>query len=63
VLDFATDSGDISRLVIDYARKVDAKATVEAIDRQSSTLEIARSLSANYPEIVSAARRSGSSRK
>jgi 2-polyprenyl-3-methyl-5-hydroxy-6-metoxy-1,4-benzoquinol methylase len=51
VLDLATGSGDIPRLVIDYARKVDATITVEAIDQQSSTLEIARSLSAGYPEI------------
>jgi 2-polyprenyl-3-methyl-5-hydroxy-6-metoxy-1,4-benzoquinol methylase len=51
VLDLATGSGDIPRLVVDYARKVGAKATVEAIDQQSSTLEIARGLSANYPEI------------
>ncbi len=51
VLDLATGSGDIPRLVIDYARKVGATVTVEAIDQQSSTLEIARGLSAGYPEI------------
>lgn len=51
VLDLATGSGDIPRLVIDYARKVRATVTVEAIDQQSSTLEIARGLSAHYPEI------------
>ncbi|MEY2562047.1 MAG: hypothetical protein QOH88_240 [Verrucomicrobiota bacterium] len=51
VLDLATGSGDIPRLVIDYARKVGAQATVEAIDQQSSTLEIARKLSGDYPEI------------
>jgi ubiquinone/menaquinone biosynthesis C-methylase UbiE len=51
VLDLATGSGDIPRLVVDYARKVGATVTVEAIDRQSSTLEIARELSAGYPEI------------
>jgi 2-polyprenyl-3-methyl-5-hydroxy-6-metoxy-1,4-benzoquinol methylase len=51
VLDLATGSGDIPRLVIDYARKVGATATVEAIDQQSSTLEIARGLSADHPEI------------
>ena len=49
VLDLATGSGDIPRLVIDYARKVGATVTVEAIDQQSSTLEIARGLSADYP--------------
>jgi len=51
VLDLATGSGDIPRLVVDYARKVGAIVTVEAIDQQSSTLEIARGLSADYPEI------------
>jgi len=51
VLDLATGSGDIPRLVIDYARKVGATVAVEAIDQQSSTLEIARGLSADYPEI------------
>lgn len=51
MLDLATGSGDIPRLVIDYARKVGATVTVEAIDQQSSTLEIARGLSAAYPEI------------
>ena len=51
VLDLATGSGDIPRLVIDYARKVGATVTVEAIDQQTSTLEIARGLSAAYPEI------------
>lgn len=51
VLDLATGSGDIPRLVIDYARKIGAKVTVDAVDQQSSTLEIARGLSADYPEI------------
>jgi 2-polyprenyl-3-methyl-5-hydroxy-6-metoxy-1,4-benzoquinol methylase len=51
VLDLATGSGDIPRLVVDYARQVGATVTVEAIDQQGSTLEIARDLSAGYPEI------------
>lgn len=51
VLDLATGSGDIPRLVIDHARRVGATVTVDAIDQQSSTLEIARGLSADYPEI------------
>jgi SAM-dependent methyltransferase len=51
VLDLATGSGDIPRLVIDYARSAGANVTVDAIDQQSSTLEIARGLSADYPEI------------
>ena len=44
VLDLATGSGDIPRLVTNYARKVGATVTVDAIDQQSSTLEIARGL-------------------
>lgn len=51
VLDLATGSGDIPRLVVDYARKVGATVTIDAIDQQPSTLEIARDLSAGYPEI------------
>ncbi|HMG06194.1 MAG TPA: methyltransferase domain-containing protein [Chthoniobacterales bacterium] len=51
VLDLATGSGDIPRLVVDYARKSGASVTVEAVDQQGSTLEIARGLSADYPEI------------
>lgn len=51
VLDLATGSGDIPRLVIDHAREIGAKVTVDAVDQQSSTLEIARGLSADYPEI------------
>ena len=51
VLDLATGSGDIPRLVVDYTRQVGAAVTVDAIDQQSSTLEIARGLSAGYPEI------------
>lgn len=51
VLDLATGSGDIPRLIVDYARRVKATVTVDAVDRQTSTLEIARGLSAGYPEI------------
>ena len=51
VLDFATGSGDIPRLVVDYAGKIGAAVNVQAIDQQASTLEIARSLSGRYPEI------------
>ena len=51
VLDLATGSGDIPRLVVDYAREIGANLRVDAVDQQSSTLEIARTLSANYPEI------------
>jgi len=51
MIDLATGSGDIPRLMVDYARKVDASLRVDAIDFQLSTLEIARELSGDYPEV------------
>ncbi len=51
ILDLATGSGDIPRLLVDYARKVGAAVAVDAVDQQPSTLEIARNLSGDYPEI------------
>ncbi len=51
VVDLATGSGDIPRLLVDHARKIGAQIEVDAVDRQAATLEIARSLSAGYPEI------------
>ena len=51
VLDLATGSGDIPRFVVDHGRKIGAAVTVHAGDQQRSNLEIARSLSADYPEI------------
>jgi 2-polyprenyl-3-methyl-5-hydroxy-6-metoxy-1,4-benzoquinol methylase len=51
IVDLATGSGDIPRLIVDYAQKIGAKVEVDALDRQPATLEIARNLSGNYPEI------------
>lgn len=51
VVDLATGSGDIPRLIADHARKVGAKIDIDALDRQPATLEIARRLSLDYPEI------------
>jgi 2-polyprenyl-3-methyl-5-hydroxy-6-metoxy-1,4-benzoquinol methylase len=51
VLDLATGSGDIPRLIVDYAREIGAVVTVDAIDQQRSTVEIARGLSRDYSEI------------
>jgi 2-polyprenyl-3-methyl-5-hydroxy-6-metoxy-1,4-benzoquinol methylase len=51
VADLATGSGDIPRLIVDYARQISAKVEIDALDRQPATLEIARTLSADYPEI------------
>lgn len=51
VLDLATASGDIPRLIVDYARRIGATVTVDAVEQQESTLAIARTLSADYPGI------------
>src|ERR1700737_4113318 len=51
IVDLATGSGDIPRLIVDHARKIGAKVQIEAVDQQRSTLEIARKLSADYAEI------------
>ena len=44
VVDLATGSGDIPRLLVDHARKIGAQIEVDAVDRQAATL-------ANRPEI------------
>jgi 2-polyprenyl-3-methyl-5-hydroxy-6-metoxy-1,4-benzoquinol methylase len=51
IVDLATGSGDIPRLIVDYARNIGTKVEIDALDRQSATLEIAKKLSAAYPEI------------
>jgi 2-polyprenyl-3-methyl-5-hydroxy-6-metoxy-1,4-benzoquinol methylase len=51
IVDLATGSGDIPRLLVDHARTIGAQIEIEAVDQQAATLEIARSLSADYPEI------------
>ena len=51
IVDLATGSGDIPRLIVRYARKIGANVRIDAFDRQSATLEIARKLSPAYPEI------------
>ena len=51
IVDLATGSGDIPRLLVDHARRIGARIEVDAVDHQAATLEIARTLSADYPEI------------
>ena len=51
IVDLATGSGDIPRLIVDHARKVGASVQIEALDQQGATIEIARKLSVDYPEI------------
>ena len=52
IVDLATGSGDIPRLIAKYGRKIGAELRIDALDRQSATLEIAKKLSTNYPEIT-----------
>jgi 2-polyprenyl-3-methyl-5-hydroxy-6-metoxy-1,4-benzoquinol methylase len=52
IVDLATGSGDIPRLIVDLARKVGASVQIDALDQQASTLEIARKLSADYTEVT-----------
>ncbi len=51
IADLATGSGDIPRLIADHARKVGAEVSIDAVDQQSATLEIAKELSVNYPNV------------
>ena len=51
ILDLATGSGDIPRLVVEFARKAGGQVEIDAVDLQASTIEIARQLSAGFPEI------------
>lgn len=52
VLDLATGSADIPRLVADHARRVGAETHIVAVDFQPATVATARRMSADYPEIV-----------
>ncbi len=52
VLDLCTASGDIPRLMVDWARAHRVSLRIEAVDYQASTLAIARRLSAGHPEIT-----------
>jgi SAM-dependent methyltransferase len=52
VLDLATGSADIPRLIANHARRVRAHVQITAVDFQTTTLQIARRLSADYPEII-----------
>jgi 2-polyprenyl-3-methyl-5-hydroxy-6-metoxy-1,4-benzoquinol methylase len=51
IVDLATGSGDIPRLIVDFARTVGARVQIDALDRQPATLEIATKLSIDYSEI------------
>src|SRR5437870_1204245 len=51
VLDLATGSGDIPRMIVRFVRQLKADVRIDAVDFQASTIEIARRLSAEFPEI------------
>lgn len=51
ILDVATGSADIPRLVADHARHVGADVRIDALDQQPATLEVAKKLSVDYPNI------------
>lgn len=52
LLDLATGSADIPRLIAEHARRVGAEVEIVAVDFQPSTVRTAERLSAEYPEIV-----------
>jgi 2-polyprenyl-3-methyl-5-hydroxy-6-metoxy-1,4-benzoquinol methylase len=52
VLDVCTASGDIPRLMVDWARPRNITLAVDAVDFQAATLEIARRRSAAHPEVT-----------
>jgi len=51
ILDLATGSGDIPRLVVEFAREAGAEVEIDAVDFQASTIEIAQQLSFGFPEV------------
>lgn len=51
ILDLATGSGDIPRMIVRWASERNIKVKIDAVDWQPSTLEIARARSTNFPEI------------
>jgi hypothetical protein len=51
IIDLATGSGDIPRLVVELARTVGAQVQIDAVDFQASTVAIAQGLSHEFPEI------------
>lgn len=51
ILDLATGSGDIPRTIANWAARSGIEVSIDAVDQQSSTLQIARQLSGSFPNI------------
>lgn len=51
ILDLATGSGDIPRVIVREARKLRCPVSITAVERQRATLQIAEQKSDGYPEI------------
>ncbi|MEO6054979.1 MAG: methyltransferase domain-containing protein [Chthoniobacterales bacterium] len=51
ILDLATGSGDIPRYIIRWCRARNITVEIDAVDFHPSTLEIAKKLNAQFPEI------------
>jgi len=52
ILDLATGAGDIPRMIATWAREQKIEVTIDAVDFQPSTLEIARARSTAFPNIA-----------
>lgn len=52
IIDLATASGDIPRLIVDFAKQKKALVRVTAVDQLPATITIAKQLSGDYPEIT-----------
>jgi hypothetical protein len=51
IADLATGFGDIPRLIVEFARSIEARVEIDAVDQNGATLKIARKFSADFPEI------------
>lgn len=51
LLDLACGYADIPRMIVDWARAREVTVMIDAVERQSATLEIAKRASEQYPEI------------
>lgn len=52
LLDLAAGTGDVPRLIVEWARKKSVSLQIDGIDPRPAVLEAARKLSIQYPEIA-----------